>query len=288
MIRFTNQLTDKERKEAKVLIANCQANDHTFREPYLSNMLNFDPNMPAFFLYYQDGELLGLLSVYADNEDVEVAILVAPDYRRKGIARSLFDKFKKETASYPIQSVTFQTERVFLNNHPDFISHWGLVEDAATETWLGRDRTPYTLDFRSDVEVLLADTSYLEEIAQLHHQAFSDVEETLEVSRRYIAEALKDSNSLLYILLKEGQLVGLCTVDLSGNSNYLYGLAVAEAYRGQGYGSYLAKSVVNQLIAQNDKSFQIAVEDDNVGAKHLYEKIGFVKQTQVVYLKQKE
>lgn len=288
MIRFTNQLTDKERKEAKALIACCQSNDHTFREPYLSNMLNFDPNMPAFFLYYQDGELLGLLSVYADNEDVEVAILVAPDYRRKGIARSLFDKFKKETASYPIQSVTFQTERVFLNNHPDFISHWGLVEDAATETWLGRDRTPYTLDFRSDVEVLLADTSYLEEIAQLHHQAFSDAEETLEVSRRYIAEALKDSNSLLYILLKEGQVVGLCTVDLSGNSNYLYGLAVAEAYRGQGYGSYLAKSVVNQLIAQNDKAFQIAVEDSNVGTKRLYEKIGFVTQTQVVYLDRKE
>lgn len=288
MIRFTNQLTDKERKEAKVLIANCQANDHTFREPYLSNMLNFDPNIPAFFLYYQDGELLGLLSVYADNEDVEVAILVAPDYRRKGIARSLFDKFQKETASYPIQSVTFQTERVFLDGHPDLASHWGLVEDAATETWLGKDRTSYTLDSRSDVEVLLADTSYLEEIAQLHHQAFSDAEETLEVSRRYIAEALKDSNSLLYILLKEGQVFGLCTVDLSGNSNYLYGLAVAEAYRGQGHGSYLAKSVVNQLIAQNDKSFQIAVEDDNAGAKHLYEKIGFVKQTQVVYLKQKE
>ena len=107
MIRFTNQLTDKERKEAKALIASCQANDHTFREPYLSNMLNFDSTMPTFFLYYQEEELLGLLTVYADNEDVEVAILVVPEYRRKGIARSLFDKFQKETASYPIQSVTF-------------------------------------------------------------------------------------------------------------------------------------------------------------------------------------
>ncbi|MDU6352870.1 MAG: GNAT family N-acetyltransferase, partial [Streptococcus mitis] len=42
-----------------------------------------------------------------------------------------------------------------------------------------------------------------------------------------------------------------------------------------------------QLIEQNDKEFQIAVEDSNVGAKHLYEKIGFVKQTQVVYLNEK-
>ena len=287
MIRATNQLTEKERKAAKALIASCQAYDQTFREPYLSNMLNFNPNMPAFFLYYQEGELLGLLTVYADDEDVEVSILVDPSHRREGIARATYRSFEKELASYLIRSVTFQTERVFLDQHPDLASHWGLVEDEETETWLGRDRTPYALDSRSDVKVLLAEPSYLDAIAHLHHQAFSDAEETLEVSRRYITEALEDSDSLLYILLKEGQVIGVCTVDLSGNSNYLYGLAVAEAYRGQGYGSYLAKSVVNQLIEQNDKSFQIAVEDSNVGAKRLYEKIGFVKQTQVVFLKQR-
>ena len=288
MIRVTNQLTEQERKAAKALIASCQAHDQTFREPYLSNMLNFDPIMPAFFLYYQEGKLLGLLTVYADNEDVEVSILVDPSYRRHGIARAMYRSFEKEMASYPIRSVTFQTERVFLDHHPDLASHWGLVEDEETETWLGRDRTPYALDSRSDVKVLLAEPSYLDEIAQLQHQAFSDAEETLEVSRRYITEALEDSDSLLYILLKEGQVIGVCTVDVSGKCNYLYGLAIAEVYRGQGYGSYLAKSVVNQVIEQNDKEFQIAVEDDNVGAKRLYEKIGFIKQTQVVYLKPKE
>ena len=285
MIRATNQLTEKERKAAKALIASCQAYDQTFREPYLSNMLNFDSNMPAFFLYYQEGELLGLLTVYADDEDVEVSILVDPSHRRQGGGRAMYRSFEKEMVAYPIRSVTFQTERVFLDRHPDLASHWGVVEDEETETWLGRDKTPYALDSRSDVKVLLADPAYVEEIAQLHHQAFSDPEETLDVSRRYITEALKDSDGLLYILLKEAQVIGVCTVDLSGNSNYLYGLAIAEAYRGQGYGSYLAKSVVNQLIAHNDKPFQIAVEDSNIGAKLLYENIGFVKQTQVVYLK---
>lgn len=285
MIRATNQLTEKERKAAKALIASCQAYDQTFREPYLSNMLNFDPNMPAFFLYYQEGELLGLLTVYADDEDVEVSILVDPSHRRQGVGRAMYRSFEKEMVAYPIRSVTFQTERVFLDRHPDLASHWGVVEDEETETWLGRDKTPYALDSRSDVKVLLADLAYVKEIAQLHHQAFSDPEETLDVSRRYITEALKDSDGLLYILLKEAQVIGVCTVDLSGNSNYLYGLAIAEAYRGQGYGSYLAKSVVNQLIAHNDKPFQIAVEDSNIGAKLLYENIGFVKQTQVVYLK---
>ena len=288
MIQSTNTLNDHQLLEAKALIAICQKYDGTFRDPYLSNMLNFDPDMPAFFLYYEKGELVGLLTVYADDPDVEVAILVHPNHRRQGIARALYGSFEKETASYPIESVTFQTERIFLENHPDFASNWGLVEDDETETWLGKDRRPYPLVNDSNLEVLLADRSYQDQISQLKFQAFSEEHESREVVDRYVAKALKDPESRLYILLKDGQVIGTCTVDLSSNTNYFYGLAIAELERGNGYGSYLAKSLVNQLIEQNDKEFQIAVEDSNVGAKRLYEKIGFIKQTQVVYLKPKE
>ena len=288
MIQATNTLNDHQLLEAKSLIAICQNDDGTFRDPYLSNMLNFDPYMPAFFLYYEKGELIGILTVYADDPDVDVAILVHPNYRRQGIARALYGSFEKETASYPIESVTFQTERVFLERHPDFVNNWGLVEDEETETWLGKDRRPYPLATVSNLDVLLADRSYQDQISQLKFQAFSEEHESREVVDRYVAKALKDPESRLYILLKNGQVIGTCTVDLSSNTNYLYGLAIAELERGKGYGSYLAKSLVNQLIEQNDKEFQIAVEDSNVGAKRLYEKIGFVKQTQVVYLKPKE
>lgn len=288
MIQATNTLNDHQLLEVKALIATCQNYDGTFREPYLSNMLNFDPNMPAFFLYYEKGELVGLLTVYADDQDVEVAILVYPNHRRQGIARALYRSFQKETASYPIESVTFQTERVFLERHPDFVNNWGLVEDEETETWLGKDRRPYPLATVSNLDVLLADRSYQDQISQLKFQAFSEEHESKDVVDRYVAKALKDPESRLYILLKNGQVIGTCTVDLSSNTNYLYGLAIAELERGQGYGSYLAKSLVNKLIEQNDKEFQIAVEDSNVGAKRLYEKIGFVKQTQVVYLNAKE
>lgn len=288
MIQATNTLTDHQLLEAKALIAICQKYDGTFRDPYLSNMLNFDPDMPAFFLYYEKGELVGLLTIYADDQDVEVAILVYPNHRRQGIARALYGSFETETASYPIESVTFQTERVFLERHPEFASNWGLVEDEETETWLGKDRRPYPLATVSNLDVLLADRSYQDQISQLKFQAFSEEHESKEVVDRYVAEALKDPESRLYILLKNGQVIGTCTVDLSSNTNYLYGLAIAEHERGKGYGSYLAKSLVNQLIEQNDKSFQIAVEDSNVGAKRLYEKLGFVKQTQVVYLNPKE
>ena len=288
MIQSTHTLNDHQLLEAKALIAICQKYDGTFRDPYLSNMLNFDPDMPSFFLYYEKGELVGLLTIYADDPDVEVAILVHPNHRRQGIARALYRSFERETASYPIESVTFQTERVFLERHPEFVNNWGLVEDEETETWLGKDRRPYPLATVSNLDVLLADRSYQDQISQLKFQAFSEEHESKEVVDRYVAKALKDPESCLYILLKNGQVIGTCTVDLSSNTNYLYGLAIAKLERGKGYGSYLAKSLINQLIEQNDKAFQIAVEDSNVGAKRLYEKIGFAKQTQVVYLKPKE
>lgn len=287
MIQARNKLSQEELSEAKKLINCCQNYDGTYRDPYLSNMLNFDPNMPAFFLYYKKGELVGLLTVYADDQDVEVTILVHPGYRRQGIARALLTSFEKETDAFSIRSVIFQTERIFLDHHPDFVNNWGLVEDEETETWLGKDRRPYQLTKLSNLEVLLADSSYRDQNSQLKFQAFSGEYESREVVDRYVTEALKDPESRLYILVKDGQVIGTCTVDLSTNTNYFYGLAISELERGKGYGSYLAKSLVNQLIEQNDKGFQIAVEDSNVGAKRLYEKIGFVKQTQVVYLNEK-
>ena len=58
MIRATNQLTEKERKDAKNIDCQLPSLGPTYREPYLSNMLNFDFNTPAFFFYYQNGGCL--------------------------------------------------------------------------------------------------------------------------------------------------------------------------------------------------------------------------------------
>lgn len=67
---------------------------------------------PPFSFIMKKGELVGLLTVYADDQDVEVTILVHPGHRRQ-IARALFTSFERGTASFPIRSVTFQTERIF-------------------------------------------------------------------------------------------------------------------------------------------------------------------------------
>lgn len=285
MIIATNVLNPKQLSAAKTLISTVQSHDGTYRDPYLSNMLNFDHEMPAFFLAYQGEQLVGLLTVYADDEDVELAILVHPDYRRQGLARKLYANYQAETAKYPIASVIFQTERVFLDKHPNLATAWDLVENTDTETWLGRERVPYQLSQQAELTVSLAQAYHADDIARFQTQVFDS---DYEVALRYAREAIADADSLLYLLEHSGAVIGSCTVDVSTDDNYLYGLAIAPGQQQKGYGTYLVKAVINDLITKNDKPFQIAVEDDNLIAKRLYENIGFTKQTQVVYLDPKE
>ncbi|MGT2743183.1 GNAT family N-acetyltransferase [Streptococcus plurextorum] len=284
MITATNTLNAQQLAAVKDLIKTVQTHDGTYRTPYLSNMLNFDPEMPAFFLAYQGEQLVGLLTVYADDEDVELAILVHPDHRRQGLARKLYACYQAETANYPIASETFQTERVFLVKHPDLATAWSLVENTDTETWMGREREPYQFSQQAELTVSLAQAHHADDIARFQAQVFDS---DYQVALRYAREAIADTDSLLYLLENSGAVIGSCTVDISTDVNYLYGLAIAPDHQQKGYGTYLVKSVVNDLIRKNDKPFQIAVEDDNHVAKRLYENIGFTKQTQVVYLDSK-
>lgn len=282
-IQVETALTTLELKECKKLMKECQLYDNTHRQPYLSNGLNFDATMPAFFLDYQEEKLVGLLAVYADNPDegAELTVLVHPDYRLQGIARRLYQAALEALAPYHLKSPSFVTEQVFLETASDLPAKWGLKRSKETETLLSRGRDRFDLRKKEKISVHVASSHHIEAVARFQASAF---ELPLEVSLQYAREAVSDTNSLLYILEQDGVVLASCTVDVSSPFNYLYGLAVADSHRGQGFGSYLVQSLIHDLLSRNEKSFQIAVEDDNSGARRLYEKLGFSYQTQVVYL----
>ena len=76
-------------------------------------MLNFDPNdARLFFLYYEKGELVDLLTVYADDQDVEVTILVHPIIAVREL-RALFTSFERETASFLFVQLLFRQSVFF-------------------------------------------------------------------------------------------------------------------------------------------------------------------------------
>ena len=151
-----------------------------------------------------------------------------------------------------------------------------------SEYWLGRDRTPFDLEHREDLLVTKAGQEHVEAIDRFQSQAF-DI--PIDQSRRYAQKAVEDEESLLYLVVGAGKVLASCTVDHSSDSNYLFGLAVAEGYRGQGIGTYLVKFLINDRILQDTRLFQIVVEADNPQARRLYERLGFVEQTEVLSVK---
>lgn len=278
---YTNKLTENELNQAKELIKICQNHDGTFKEPYLSNMLNFDKSMPAFFMAYNENILVGILTVYADSYNIEVSINIHPKFRMNGIAKALYNLFLEKTKDYGISSIEFISERKFLDKNQDLLKHWNIKETNDTESWLHKGSIPYEIDKISELSISIANENDIDKIAKINAEAFDS---PLNRSLAYAKESMNDKNSILYVINKNEVVVGSCTVDLSSKFNYLYGLAISKEFRSQGIGSYFVKNIVNELISKNSKDFQIAVDDTNIGAKKLYENLGFEYITQVVYL----
>lgn len=281
-ITITYRLTKTEENQVRQLIASIRKHDHLTREPFLINILNVDQDMPAFFLAYDLDELRGFLTVYADTlDEPELMIWVAPTYRRQGIAKSLFRSYQEATEPYHLGKPSFSIERHFLRANPDLANAWHLKETDDSEFWMTRGRQLIELPDKKEMQILLADDKHIEAIAMFQSHVF---DEPIEVTRTYAKEAIEDPNSLLYVVLIEDFVVASCTVDLSSGDQVLYGLAVKKDYQNQGIGRYLTSSIINDRIAKDHKSFQIAVESDNLVAKNLYEKLGFVSQSEVIYL----
>lgn len=279
------QLSDKEKNAALAIVKECNQVDQTYRIPYLDNNYNDNPNMPAFILAFEDEALVGFLSIYADEpHEAEVSIYVAPAYRCQGIAKALVNEFKKTAKRYQLINIHYISETNFLDRYPDFWNKYSANIDE-NEIWLEQDSRQFYLEDVSGIEVALADLSLISDIASFQSQEFGS---TLTCAEKYAREAVLDETCRLYVLRKDGRVRASCSVDVSLGTNYLFGLAVEKGYQGQGLGSYLVKYILNDLHKINGRLCQIVVEVVNTGALRLYQRLGFEKKSEIVYLERKD
>ncbi|MFQ6810738.1 MAG: GNAT family N-acetyltransferase [Streptococcus sp.] len=64
-------------------------------------------------------------------------------------------------------------------------------------------------------------------------------------------------------LADQEQVLASVTVDLSQVTTYFFGLAVDPDHLRKGYARYLLRSVMNQMVAEMERQFQIVVEKEN-------------------------
>ena len=278
------RLSLEEKKQCEQLVRACHQIDHTYRLPYLDNLYNADLTMPAFILASVEGQLVGFLSIYADEpKEAEVQLFVTPSFRRQGIARSLWEDFMDLDQDYQLEDRLYVSEVRFLEQHPELFSHFHFVEavEEDHELWLEAPCQVVDLDKREELSVLEAEESMLQEIAHFQSKAF---ETDLDYALKYATESLDGQDTRLFVLRDQEQVLASVTVDLSQGTTYFFGLAVDPDHLRKGYARYLLRSVMNQMAVEVEQQFQIVVEKENQAALSLYLGLGFTIQTEVLYL----
>ena len=283
LVRRT-RLSIEEKTLCEQLVRACHQIDQTYRLPYLDNLYNADPNMPAFVLAFVEDQLVGFLSIYADEpKEAEVQLFVTPSFRRRGIARSLWKDFMDLAQDYQLEDRLYVSELQFLDQHPELLSHFHLVEakEEGHELWLEALCQVTDHDKREGLMVLEAEESMLQEIAHFQSKAF---ETDLDYALKYATESLEGQDTRLFVLRDQEQVLASVTVDVSQGTTYFFGLAVDPDHLRKGYARYLLRSVMNQMAAEVEQQFQIVVEKENQAALSLYLGLGFTIQTEVLYL----
>ena len=237
--------------------------------------------------YNQSNDLLGILSVYADSKDVEIILLVDPDFRRKKIATNLYESFLKETKEYNLNEISFITEEIFLNNNPDLLNNLDLIKDEYEEFQLSRKHNKENINNilyknnRIDLIFEKANIKDLSELTNLTHEAFNT---PIDIAKRYNLESIKSNTSDIYILRNKKDIISKVSIDYSSDQNYFYSVATKKEYLRQGYAYTLLLNTIRELEKQNNKDFQIGVDCKNIKAKNLYLKLGFNIDTKIIYL----
>ena len=87
---------------------------------------------------------------------------------------------------------------------------------------------------------------------------------------------IKSQNDLVYVLGQADNLIGFIIGRLAGEQVEILTLAVGEQYKRQGYGTKLLDMLQNGAQEKNARSIILEVAKNNIAAKKLYEKHGFL------------
>jgi ribosomal protein S18 acetylase RimI-like enzyme len=118
--------------------------------------------------------------------------------------------------------------------------------------------------------------SFFEQLGRLHKMLFPNAYFT---ARQMVEKTEK--NHQLFLAVEDGQLLGyhFCKIELESASGYVDFIGTDSSARGRGFGDDLLASGVDLMLGTpTTKKISLTVNADNIAARSLYEKFGFVTE----------
>lgn len=272
-----NHLTPELNFEVKAFITQCEVFDQVSSCVQQDSDLNYYKEMPCWLIEKVDDQIVALCSIFAVNTfEAELSTVVAPEYRHRGIGKSLVNAAKHIAKEYGYKQILYVCDDNSVSGR------------AFIDTFIARHHhTEYTLKYEKRenhprATRLLVTKAYerdLDSIIQINVNAFED---DYEVAAQFITSTFASPTRTAYV----GQLnyKPICTLML-GNEGGVYSInsvAVLKDFQGQGYAKELIQEVLYGL-RNEEQAIIIEVDSTNGAAYHLYKKLGFEESQVIAY-----
>lgn len=278
-------LTAREMAELEQLAALCNTHEHLLmRLDY--NMLDL-PALPTddLFLFYQNNALLGSLLLDRYHSDMkEVTGMVHPDFRRRGIFRTLLAAAGKECQSRGINRLLFTCE----TNSPGgqaFLRHIGARREFAEHRMVLQNFQPR---FQYDDRLLFRE-ALRNDLANLAVILAADFGDSKEKARQHLLRAFERPNQRFYIATYGGEdvccaePVGTLRVEEMPEELGIYGFFVRPEYRGRGHGRQILEEAIATSRERSSRLIMLEVDTNNFIALNLYRSLGFIVERTYEY-----
>lgn len=278
MIIESTRLLTESQTAAVVALENLSFKEDALENhAFLSSEINFDVNFPCFYLGYEGEDLVAFLTTFAPiSMEAEILAVTHPDHRRKGYFKTLLAAARAELLGKGISSILFAAEPKS-KPLPHVIASLGNPPLERSEYTMSCSKTAgIAVGGLTFERVTLANRVVFTAITM---EAFPDI----EPNSSFISKIIKSPTRMGYIAYNNGVPIGVFDLNFKDEGTvYLYGVAVAKSYRGQGFGKALVWQALVEGLNRSQKMV-LDVDSDNPVAFSLYKNSGFAIDFQVDY-----
>jgi ribosomal protein S18 acetylase RimI-like enzyme len=270
-------LTQREFVEVKKLTEVCngfEALDYLNLDPEMTYSKSIAPNQ---FLYYENGTLVGFLTLYISREP-EAYLVVHPHRRRRGIGTALLRSAKDSCKDRGVDKFLLVCEDKSISGKA-FVEHVS-AQYLFSEYRMKLQRASLPNPQKLELKLQRATERETGLLAILLGQSFNNA---VEDHARRLTEDIHRSTHRFYIAKLDEKPVGCVGVFGYELRVYVIAFGVLPEYRGRGFGRWMLTQIANNLVKEDWNEILIEVRTDNLNALSLYRSCGFMELTSYNY-----
>ena len=273
MIKTLNTPSEEILAQIRKVESICKSYDRLGGKLSIDASLNVDSDMQSIFLFYEDNQLISVLSMFVPTRaEAEISAYTLPEYRRKGCFTSLLAEALEELKRYDVADLLFVCENQSKDGKK-VVKSLGAELDF-TEYFLRHKGVLSTMESQEKGRITLkkAEPKDLEAFIDLRQRIFNT---EYEIAKAWTTKSFEAQNRIDYKAVMEGKPIGMGTICLEDNEVCLYGYGIAPEYQGKGFGEELLNLILKDLSLKGMFNVALEVNSKNLKAFNLYRKCGF-------------